>query len=237
MTKFSTSPLYLQVRDNIAERIAAHNWQPNSAIPNETDLAREMGVSPGTMRKALDMLEFEGLVTRKQGRGTYINDLMSPALASKHSNFRSNKGERQNGDIEMLSVVEGAATDAERKRLQLGEQDQVCHVERIRSHMGQRFLFETVSFPASVFPGLAEGSLASSSLATIANAYRVLLGKGVETVSPRVASPSALGALEIAEGTPVLVLDRLISARNGRPLEWRIAESCGASGLEYVVVS
>ena len=55
-SRFLTRPLYLQVRDALAARIAGGEWKPNSAIPNEGDLAREFGVSSGTMRKALDLM-------------------------------------------------------------------------------------------------------------------------------------------------------------------------------------
>jgi len=68
-SRFSTRPLYLQVRDALGERIAGGEWKPSTAIPNEGDLARQFGVSPGTMRKALDLLEAERLLTRRQGRG------------------------------------------------------------------------------------------------------------------------------------------------------------------------
>ena len=52
--RFLNRPLYLQLRDALAERIAGGDWKPGNAIPNESDLAREFGVSTGTMRKALD---------------------------------------------------------------------------------------------------------------------------------------------------------------------------------------
>ena len=70
-------PLYLQVKDNLAERIAGREWGIGIRLPNEGDLARTYGVSPGTMRKALDALEGEGAVTRRQGHGTFVNDRMA----------------------------------------------------------------------------------------------------------------------------------------------------------------
>jgi GntR family transcriptional regulator len=76
-SRFSSRPLYLQARDAMAERIAAGEYKPLTPIPNEADLAREFGVSPGTMSKALDMLEAERLLTRRQGRGTFVNDQSS----------------------------------------------------------------------------------------------------------------------------------------------------------------
>ena len=48
-SRFSTRPLYLQVRDALGERIAGGEWKPSTAIPNEGDLARQFGVSPGTI--------------------------------------------------------------------------------------------------------------------------------------------------------------------------------------------
>ena len=47
-------PLYLQLRDALAERIASGEWKPGDVIPNEVDLARELNVSPGTVRRSLD---------------------------------------------------------------------------------------------------------------------------------------------------------------------------------------
>ena len=64
--RFSAAPLYEQVKDTIAQQIADGQWKPNLAMPNENELARVLGVSPGTMRKALDLLESEGLVVRRQ---------------------------------------------------------------------------------------------------------------------------------------------------------------------------
>jgi GntR family transcriptional regulator len=66
------------------------------------DLAREFGVSSGTMRKALDMLEKERLVTRRQGRGTFINDQASGELAVRYSNIRARNGEHVGGEVQML---------------------------------------------------------------------------------------------------------------------------------------
>ena len=97
-TRFSTKPLYLQLRDALAERIASGEWKPGTAIPNESDLAREFGVSAGTMRKALDLMEAEHLLTRRQGRGTFVNDQSSDELAVRFSNMRGPDGERIGGD-------------------------------------------------------------------------------------------------------------------------------------------
>jgi GntR family transcriptional regulator len=65
-------PLYAQVKDLIVKRISSGAWQPGTLIPNEFQLADEFHVSQGTVRKALIALEADKLITRRQGRGTYV---------------------------------------------------------------------------------------------------------------------------------------------------------------------
>ena len=236
MSNFSTRPLYLQVRDALAERIALGEWKPNTTVPNEMDLARGFGVSPGTTRKALDLLESEGIVTRRQGRGTFVNDPAAPELATRYSHFHSAAGERVIGEINTLEIVETKATEDERERLRLAKDEEVHRLTRVRSHRGKAFLVENVALPVALFPGLSERNLASSGLTVVASAYGIALGKAVEAVSPGTASPSAAEALRVEKGSPVLILDRVIVTRDGRPAEWRVAV-CTTDDMRYKVQS
>src|ERR1700749_2401017 len=65
-------PLYRQVYDIVVRRVAEGNWRPGEALPSEQNLARELGVSQGTMRKVLDSLTAEKVLERRQGKGTFI---------------------------------------------------------------------------------------------------------------------------------------------------------------------
>jgi DNA-binding GntR family transcriptional regulator len=72
--QFDTVPLYVQVRNTLSARIAGGEWKPEQMLPCEHTLAQAYGVSMGTIRKALDLMEREGQLTRTQGRGTFVND-------------------------------------------------------------------------------------------------------------------------------------------------------------------
>src|SRR5690349_13804744 len=65
-------PLYVRVRERLVERIRLGQWKPGQLIPNEFEIAAEFGVSQGTARKAISELAAEGLVLRRQGRGTFV---------------------------------------------------------------------------------------------------------------------------------------------------------------------
>ena len=62
--------LYIQIKQKIRERIETNEWKSGTKIPGEHELAAMFGVSRATLRKALDDLERDGLVTRRAGDGT-----------------------------------------------------------------------------------------------------------------------------------------------------------------------
>jgi len=68
----SSSPLYIQVADAMRERITKGFWAVGSRIPTLNELVGEFDVSSITVRLAMQMLKREGLISAKQGRGTFI---------------------------------------------------------------------------------------------------------------------------------------------------------------------
>jgi DNA-binding FadR family transcriptional regulator len=64
----------------LVRRITALEWKPGAAIPNEADLAREVGVSPGTMRKALDLKASTAAPRTRNIRERPDNQGLGPAL-------------------------------------------------------------------------------------------------------------------------------------------------------------
>jgi GntR family transcriptional regulator len=221
-TRFSTKPLYLQLRDALAERISAGAWKPGAVIPNESDLAREFGVSAGTMRKALDLMEAERLLTRRQGRGTFVNDQASEELALRFSSLRAANGDHLDGVANTTKITEDAANELEQTRLRLGFRDRIYRIHRTRLHKGQPFMLEHAVVPVSLFPGLGEKADVASRIMVLAQQYGVLLGKAEERVSIGQAAQSAADTLGIPPGSPVMVLDRVVQSLDGRPVEWRV---------------
>ena len=53
---FSSGPLYLAVKAQVIQRIIGEYWNPGDILPSEGKLAKELNVSPGTVRKALKEL-------------------------------------------------------------------------------------------------------------------------------------------------------------------------------------
>src|SRR3546814_13031560 len=64
--------MYLQLSTLMRRRISVGEWPQDMRLPALEELMQEFGVARVTVRQALALLEGEGLVTRKQGRGTFV---------------------------------------------------------------------------------------------------------------------------------------------------------------------
>ncbi len=70
----SRIPLYIQVASTLRRRIETGQWLPRQKISTLEELEREFEVARVTVRQAVELLQDEGLVHRRQGRGTFVAD-------------------------------------------------------------------------------------------------------------------------------------------------------------------
>ena len=66
------SPLYQQIKALLTRSLTLGEWKAGEALPAEPELAQRFKVSQGTVRKALDALTADGLLVRRQGKGTFV---------------------------------------------------------------------------------------------------------------------------------------------------------------------
>jgi GntR family transcriptional regulator len=225
--------LYLQVRDALAERIASGGWTPGMAIANENDLARELGVSAGTVRKALELMEAQRLIARRQGHGTFVRDQASDDLAARFCRLRAPGGEGLFNRSVVAEISRGVTSEEERRRLNLGPGEAVYRMQRVRHYRGQPVMVRRAVVPAALFPDLAQRRGAAVSVTSLAQAFGILVGKGEERISICLAPEGVAQALGVTEGTPVMCLERIVLMLEGPPLEWSTAH-CHVPGGHYL---
>jgi GntR family transcriptional regulator len=232
--KFSRDPLYLQISQALAERIAHGVWRPGGLLPNEIELARELGVSSGTVRKALDKLEADHIVERRQGRGTFVLDHDSDKLAFRFSRLMDEGGNRA-GDRHsiLLSQEFGRATSLERARLELDGPGEVLRTVRLRKHNDRPCMHETACLPIDRF-GIRNGDVVGDyQIVPFAQTHGVHLARGIEKVGAAPASLDIAKLMGVQPGKMLLELDRVIYSLDGQPVEWRVA-LCALRASHYL---
>ena len=64
---------YVRVANRIRHQVLQREYEVGAPLPRQRDLAAQNGVALATLKKSLDILEREGYVIRKNGRGTYAS--------------------------------------------------------------------------------------------------------------------------------------------------------------------
>lgn len=226
-------PIFLQVRDALAARIANENWRAGQPLPSEADLAREFGVSAGTMRKALELLEKERVLTRRQGRGTYVNDQSAGELATRYFRICGEDDSLLFGDVRSAEISEGPANERERSLLGLGDGALVYRMKRLRVVDDDPVALEEASVPAALFPGLQDNPELAHHIVPLAQRYGLHLGKAEERIAIGTASAPVAKALKVRPGAAIAVLDRVVRTLEGHPAEWQ-RSWCDLKGKVYL---
>lgn len=218
--RFQTRPLYLQVRDAMVERIRRRDWGPNSQVPNEQSLAQEFGVSQGTIRKAMSVLEEERMVRRLQGRGTFVTVLDSQEISFKYYPIKGLEGIPTRGET---SLEVAFATEREQAKLDLRPAHKVIRIKRLRLRDEAPFMFEEISLPERRFPQLAkENDIPSFLLLACFEAAGVIAKSATEQVTAVAADEELSEKLQVDVGTPLLKVDRVVYDSDDHPFETRI---------------
>jgi GntR family transcriptional regulator len=227
-------PLYAQVRARLIERIRSGEWKPGQLIANEFDIAAEFGVSQGTARKAIGALASEGLVVRRQGRGTFVVEHTPAHVLFRFFNLFDEAGAAVIPDSRDTQSSLALASSEEREALDLDAQARVIRIARIRTRDGAPLITETIALPEALFPGLAERTPMPNTLYDLfQKVYGVLVTRTDDRLSAITADAETAAALGIAPGTPLLRIDRIAFGLDDRRVEWRVS-LCHLAGAHYL---
>jgi GntR family transcriptional regulator len=206
---FGFKPLYVQVKDSLVRRLIDGSWQPGQLIPSEFDLARELGVSQGTVRKALDTMTAENLLVRRQGRGTFVAEPEESRILFQFFRLAPDRGERSFPDSRQVKGSKGRASRKEAALLGMAQGDDVWRIERIRTFGEEPLLVETITLPASRFPGFDRiGQIPNNVYRLYSQRWGITIGGASEKLKAIAASAADAAALGCSRGAPLLEITR-----------------------------
>ncbi len=227
-------PLYQQVRERLVARLVDGTWPPGVLLPSEQQLASELGVSQGTVRKALDVIAADNLLIRRQGLGTFVAEPEEGRVLFQFYKLTADDGRRRFPQSTVLGVTQGNATSAERRRLALEPGAMVWRVRRVRTLDDKPMLVEKIILPAERFAGLGGlKEIPNNVYALYASAYGITIARAEEKLKATAATAEDALRLKCEKGMPLLLIDRLAFSIDDSPTEWRVSR-CLTDDYHYL---
>lgn len=215
-------PLYLQIAETFAEQIAFGKLKPNDRLPPERELCKMLNVSRMTLRQALRELEGRGLLTRRQGDGTYVAEPKIERSAGKLVAFTDamrQKGYLPSAKIIVFETQYADAAVANQLQISLAAPVYVYH--RLRFVNSEPLMLEKCTLPVQRFPGLERYDMENRSVYEILRVeYGIRIDHSVQSLEAVLASEYEAGLLNVSIGAPLMLQNRLAFDKDGIPIEF-----------------
>jgi GntR family transcriptional regulator len=217
----SAVPLYLQIAESLMARIESGELSAGDRLPPERALSEMLGVNRLTLRRALRVLAGEGLLIRRQGKGTYIARPKIERHAGSLVSFT--RGMLRSGytpGAKIISFTQSPVDASLSQELQLPTSAPVYLIHRLRTLNREPVLLERYTIPAATFPDLGRFDLQSRSIYEIfEQEYGVAVRRARQSLEPVAATEYEARLLDVDPRAPLMLERRLSFDEKGKPVE------------------
>ena len=218
--------LYQVAEDHILELIDSGKLIPGDLIPSEPQLAKQLNISPGTAKKAIDNLVWQQRLYRHQGKGTYVSNIDFNNSLFRFTTYGDASGQpvRIHKETTVRRIEKGKQVMCE--RLNTGRDTPLLYIERVGYVDEQAVMVEYSHWRADVVPGLEDEEVHIPDLfyAIIVEKFGIPVVRAEETLTADGADEQTAEILGIPIGAPVLVLNRVTFTTANRIIEIRISK-------------
>jgi len=225
-SKKNNIPLYFQLEQIIKSKILMGEFLPGEQIPTEKDLCETYQVSTITARQAILNLVNEGLIIRRQGKGSFVREGLKKIKNIRTLQLRGDINDiipegLKTQEVKVLDIRKVISPKKVANLLNIEEGQEVVQVRRTRSDHGI-----PVSYIKNYLPLEIGGKIKKEDLCIypmmgiLRNRLKIPLTGGIQYVEAIIADYDIASALSISISSPILYLETIIFARQKRPVEF-----------------
>jgi GntR family transcriptional regulator len=190
-------------------------------LPPERELAEHLGVARETLRRALQELQDEGLLERRQGAGTFVSgqSWLKPLLLRSFSEDMRERGLVPSSEVLSVRTLKAEAKVALKLKRVPGSP--AIEVKRLRLASGEPMALEVAYLPQDRLPGFDPLVLAGASLyELLAQHFGVQLRNAAQEITATVLSEEEAAQLDVAPYSPALLVERQVFGSDGDVIEF-----------------
>ena len=215
-------PLSAQVRDQLETAIRERALPPGAQLPGEHELAQQSSIGRSTVREALRLLEQDGLIDVRHGRGRFVSALATLRAERPVTEFESVTemlgGLGYQVRNRVLQVDETSATAEQAHALGLEDGSAVVRLERIRLHNDEPLIYSLNFIDRTLIPGTVEDHDWSGSVIELLAGLGFAVVSSAASINAVLLPDSALAELSEHVHLPWLCITETCVSDRGQPV-------------------
>ena len=219
-------PLHIQLYKIIKDMIESGKLKEGTSLMSERELGKLQNISRMTVNKAIINLVNEGLLERRQGKGTFVSYKKQQYRFQKLKGFTEVMSERGfKISNKILSFEIGTQNKAIRDNLGINNKDEIIYkIKRLRIIDNEPFALETVYILERMCPDLKDILNENDSLYRILREeYNHKIEKAIQTIDPIILNKEISNLLNRDINSLALKFDRKVYTENQEILEYTIS--------------
>ena len=209
-------PTYVQISEMLIRDIAAGRYLDGARLPPERQMAAELGISVGTLRKALDDMNTKGLLEKRQGSGNYVKTGATPN--SVYSFFRVELID--GGGLPTARVLSVDLLPKPAAFPAFGSASKAYRIRRLRSLNAQPAVLEEIWLDGDQAAQLSTSELSHSLYLYYRNVLKLWITEAEDQLGLEPVPQWAPNEFEPTPGTPCLFAARLSRSQTGETVEY-----------------
>lgn len=214
--------LWRQIREDLKQDILSGEIQPGEMLPTEQALAKHFQVNRHTVRRAIASLSEDGLVTARQGHGTYVPEAVIDYAVKKRTRFSEAVSAQSRVPTAILASADiFPSTPKIAKALGIRRSVKVVRIRTVGQADGRPLSLADHHFVYSRFPGMEEAFRETGSISAALKTFGVTdYARQSTRVTARLVGREEAELLQQPQTRPVLMTESINITPDGAPLEY-----------------
>jgi GntR family transcriptional regulator len=221
--KSSPTPLYHRIYSVLRERVVNGYYPAGIAMPSEAELAKSFSVSRITIRKAMEMLTGEMLVTRTRGRGTFVseqaqdNNFNRAVVADVQGLLNYLNAVGQSTKLKVISLDRGVAPPRISAQLGVSPTSELVRAVRVREMQRIPYSLSIAYLLPEVGDSIKRQDLTSTTMIDLVQQGGSHVEHVEQVMTATLADEIAAEHLEVPVGAPLMRVNRLFFNKQAKP--------------------
>lgn len=214
-------PAYAQLAGILRHQIASGKFRPGDQLPSEAQLCRLYDVSPMTVRRSINLLSDQGVISTAQGRGTFVKPLELGTANFDLTELQDLFTDETSTDVRLLDVRIVTADERTAHKLRLAVGQHVVYIRRLLTRNKKPISYHRAYLVYDPRRPIVESEMDVTSLQGLfTDSKNSLLKYGELTISATIMNDEEANILDIALPAAAFYLGHLFYDYDNKPISW-----------------